>query len=102
MRIRITQPGIFNSNGEQIAVGTELDVKREPTRWAGRYEIIGRGGKGKTATTAATDGSPDGSQGDDNLQPTGKNPKDGGKGADATDGAEGKSTNPFYKKPENQ
>jgi hypothetical protein len=40
MRIKITKPGIHASNGTEIAVGTELTVKTEPTGWAGRYEVI--------------------------------------------------------------
>ena len=36
MKIWITKGGIFGAKGE-IAVGTELDVKDEPTGWAGRY-----------------------------------------------------------------
>lgn len=51
MRVKITSGGIFNSEGVEIAVGTELTVKNEPTGWAGRYEVIS-GGKGdKTAVT---------------------------------------------------
>lgn len=53
MRIKITKGGIFNAKGEEIPVGTELDVKSEPIAWAGRYETISSGGgKGKTAVTA--------------------------------------------------
>lgn len=57
MRIKITQPGIYNAKGEEIAVGTELTVKDEPKGWAGRYERISGGseakdkGNGKTAVT---------------------------------------------------
>jgi hypothetical protein len=51
MRVKITKPGIFNAKGEELAVGTELDVKSEPTAWAGRYETISGGGKGKVAVT---------------------------------------------------
>lgn len=50
VRIKITKGGIFGANGE-ISVGTEIDVKEEPKGWAGRYEVISGGGKGKTAVT---------------------------------------------------
>ena len=46
MRIKITKGGIFNAKGEEIAVGTEFDVKKKPEGWAGRYEEVG-GGKSK-------------------------------------------------------
>ncbi|WP_435170819.1 HeH/LEM domain-containing protein [Falsirhodobacter sp. 1013] len=46
MRIRITKPGIYGSTGE-VAVGTEFDVKEEPTGWAGRYDVIGAGEGGE-------------------------------------------------------
>lgn len=52
MRVKITKGGIFNSEGAEIAVGTELTVKNEPTGWAGRYEVISGGDtKGKKAVT---------------------------------------------------
>ncbi|MCX8282475.1 hypothetical protein OSJ77_19985 [Phyllobacterium sp. 0TCS1.6C] len=52
MKIKITKGGIFGADGE-IAVGTTLTVKEEPTGWAGRYEIISGSTEGKTAVTAA-------------------------------------------------
>jgi hypothetical protein len=51
MRIKITKPGIYNAKGEEVAVGTELTLKREPKEWAGRYETISGGGSGKVAVT---------------------------------------------------
>ena len=52
MRVKITKPGIYTSEGKEIEVGTELDVKNEPTGWAGRYEVISGGDtKGKKAVT---------------------------------------------------
>ncbi|MET3648037.1 hypothetical protein [Phyllobacterium ifriqiyense] len=39
MKIKITKGGIFGADGE-IAIGTTLTVKEEPTGWAGRYEVI--------------------------------------------------------------
>lgn len=50
MKIEIIAPGIYNSNGEEIEVGTELTVKEEPTAWAGRYRIVADA-KGKAAVT---------------------------------------------------
>jgi hypothetical protein len=50
MKIRITKPGLYGSAGA-IAVGTEFDVKEEPKGWAGRYDVVSSGGKGKTAVT---------------------------------------------------
>ena len=52
MKIQVTAPGIYNSKGEEIPVGTELDVKTEPTGWAGRYTVIG--GKGAAEKVAVT------------------------------------------------
>lgn len=57
MRIKITKPGIFANNGVETAVGTELDVRDEPTAWAGRYEVISGGG-GKTAVVNPKTGAP--------------------------------------------
>lgn len=55
MRIKITKGGIYGSAGE-IAIGSELDVKKEPKGWKGRYEVISGGSKAKTAVTnPATD-----------------------------------------------
>ncbi|MFI5409131.1 hypothetical protein [Kaistia sp. UC242_56] len=50
MRIKITKGGIFGAKGE-IEIGTEIDLDQEPTGWAGRYEVISSGGKGKTLVT---------------------------------------------------
>ena len=50
MKIEIIAPGIYNSKGEEIEVGTELTVKEEPTAWAGRYRVIADT-KGKTPVT---------------------------------------------------
>ena len=40
VRIKITRGGIYGKDGE-VAVGTMLTLKEEPTAWAGRYEVIG-------------------------------------------------------------
>lgn len=53
MRIRITGPGIYANTGEEIAVGTELTVKGEPTGWAGRYTVLS-GGKTDDEKVAIT------------------------------------------------
>lgn len=39
IKIEITGRGVYGAKGE-IAVGTELTVKEEPTGWAGRYRVI--------------------------------------------------------------
>lgn len=57
MKIEITGRGIYNSNGE-IEVGTVLDVKEEPTAWAGRYRVVSGGGKGKADKVATTGQAP--------------------------------------------
>lgn len=49
MKIQITGGGIFNSAGEEIPVGTELDVKSEPAGWAGRYTVLKAATEGKVA-----------------------------------------------------
>ncbi|MDO8912304.1 MAG: Rho termination factor N-terminal domain-containing protein [Phenylobacterium sp.] len=49
MKIQITGGGIYGQNGDEIAIGTEFDVKEEPTGWAGRYTVLTEGGKGKVA-----------------------------------------------------
>ncbi len=51
MRIKITKGGVYASNGKEIEVGSELDVKNEPTGWAGRYEVISGAASGKTSVT---------------------------------------------------
>jgi len=50
MKIEITAGGIYGANGE-IAIGTVMDVKEEPTGWAGRFRVVAGGGKGKEAVT---------------------------------------------------
>lgn len=42
MKIEITAGGIFGADGE-IPVGTVVDVKEEPTGWAGRYRVLSGG-----------------------------------------------------------
>ncbi len=44
MKIKITKGGIYGADGE-IAIGTVIDVKKEPEGWAGRYEAISGGSK---------------------------------------------------------
>jgi hypothetical protein len=56
MRIEITAGGIYDSNGKEIPVGTELTVKEEPVAWSGRYRVVSSG-KGKTAVTNPADGA---------------------------------------------
>ena len=52
MRIKITAPGIYASTGEEIPVGTELDIADHddttPHPWAGRFETISGSRDGKT------------------------------------------------------
>ena len=53
MRIKITAGGIYDGEGKEIPVGTELDVAdREddgtPHPWAGRFETISGSQTGKT------------------------------------------------------
>ena len=50
MRIEVTAAGIYNGKGEEIAIGTELNVKKEPTAWAGRYRVLSKT-EGKEAVT---------------------------------------------------
>jgi len=57
MRIRITAGGIYDGEGKEIPVGTELDVADfdvndegqpvDPHPWGGRFVAIGGGKKGK-------------------------------------------------------
>lgn len=52
VRIKITAGGIYNAEGKEIEVGSELTLKDEPTAWAGRYETISGGDtKAKKAVT---------------------------------------------------
>lgn len=52
MKIEITARGIHGVDGEELPIGTVLDLKEEPTALAGRYRVVS-GGKteGKTAVT---------------------------------------------------
>lgn len=47
MKIKITAGGIYNGVGEEIPVGTELDIADHegdaPHPWAGRFETISSG-----------------------------------------------------------
>lgn len=56
MKIEITGRGVYGGNGE-IEIGTVLDVKEEPTAWAGRYRVVS-GGKGKADKVATTGQAP--------------------------------------------
>lgn len=40
MKIEITAGGIYDSAGNELEVGTELTVSKEPLGWVGRYRII--------------------------------------------------------------
>lgn len=40
MKIEITEGGIYTSSGEELAIGTQLTVRAEPTDWVGRYRVI--------------------------------------------------------------
>lgn len=55
MRIKITAGGIYDGEGKEIPVGTELDVAdhdgETPHPWAGRFETISGSKKGKTGVT---------------------------------------------------
>lgn len=51
MKIQITKPGIYGSDGQPIPVGTELTVKAEPKGWKGRYTVVGKT-EGKVAVAA--------------------------------------------------
>lgn len=61
MRIKITAGGIYDGEGKEIPVGTELDVadpetnedgsEKAPHPWAGRFETISGGRKGKKGVT---------------------------------------------------
>lgn len=57
MRVKITAGGIYGNDGE-IPIGTTLDVKDEPTAWAGRYEVISGDDEGKEAVTNPADPAP--------------------------------------------
>lgn len=52
MKIEIIAGGVHGRDGEELPVGTVLDLKDEPTALAGRYRVVS-GGKteGKTAVT---------------------------------------------------
>lgn len=43
MKIQITAGGIYDGEGKEIPVGTEFDLKEEPTAWAGRYTVLSSG-----------------------------------------------------------
>jgi hypothetical protein len=60
MRIQITAGGIYNADGEEIPLGTELTVSKEPLAWAGRYNVLSGGGEGKTLVTNPAEGGPKG------------------------------------------
>lgn len=55
IRIQITAGGIFDAEGREIPIGTELNVSEEPKAWAGRYAVLSNT-KGKTAVTNPKDG----------------------------------------------
>ncbi len=45
MKIRITGRGIYGAK-EELAIGTIVEVKKEPKGWKGRYEVISGGDDG--------------------------------------------------------
>lgn len=55
MRIKTTAGGIFDGQGKEIPVGTELDIADHddttPHPWAGRFEIISGSRAGKNPVT---------------------------------------------------
>ena len=48
MKIEITAGGIFDGEGKEIPVGTNVTVAEEPTGWAGRYRVVSGETKEKT------------------------------------------------------
>lgn len=50
MKIQITAGGIYDGEGKEIPVGTEFDLKAEPTAWAGRYTVLSDGEKAQKKT----------------------------------------------------
>ncbi|MDP1599012.1 hypothetical protein [Phenylobacterium sp.] len=40
MKIKITAAGIFDGEGREVPIGTEVTLTEEPTGWAGRYTIL--------------------------------------------------------------
>lgn len=53
MKFKITQPGVFDENGEEIEIGTELDVKGDdvPKALVNKCEVIGKPSKDAVAVT---------------------------------------------------
>lgn len=55
MRIKITAGGIYDGQGKEIPVGTELEVadhdETTPHPWSGRFETISGSRQGKTGAT---------------------------------------------------
>ena len=61
MRIKITAGGIYDGEGKEIPIGTELDVADfevddegrpvEPHPWGERFTVVGGSKKGKTGAT---------------------------------------------------
>lgn len=77
MKIQITGGGIFVANGkgesEELAIGTELTVSKDPTGWAGRYSVLS-GGNADKALVVNPAATPEGGA------PYEARPKDGSAG----------------------
>lgn len=58
MKIRLKAPeglnstGIYGKDGKEMPVGFELNLDDEPKGWAGRFDIISGGTKGKEPVVA--------------------------------------------------
>lgn len=50
--------GIFGADGNEVPIGTVIDVEKEPTDLRGRYEVVEGDTAGKAAVTNPTDGGP--------------------------------------------
>ena len=70
MRIQITKPGIYDGEGKEVPVGTELTLKEEPKGWRGRYSVL-TDPKGKKAVTNPAD-APEAPEGPFTVQDDGK------------------------------
>ena len=40
VKIEITRPGVFDKDGEELKVGTELSLPKEPKGWKNKYRLL--------------------------------------------------------------
>lgn len=67
MKLKITQPGVFDAKGGEVEVGTIIDAKGDdiPRALVNKCEVVTEASKGRKAVVNPKDAEPQDAGGDD-------------------------------------